>query len=300
MLSTLDLTREDFERLFCSAESLRGILRGASFSLAKNRFVALAFFEPSTRTRISFEIATKKIGGEVVDLGEVERTSIVKGETLVDTVRMLDGYGVNVIVLRHPNDGAARLAAEVAEAPVISAGDGAREHPTQALLDVYTIWRELGRVDGIHVGMMGDLKYGRTTSSLSYALSKFNGVRVTYIAPEPLQVREEVVRRVRGRLTVSYAEDVSEIIEDLDVLYVTRLQKERLPDPRMCERLWRLYVLRKDLLKRAKEGLIVLHPLPRVDELDTEIDSMRFARYFEQASNGVVARAALLKEVLGV
>ena len=186
------------------------------------------------------------------------------------------------------------------KAPIINGGDGPNEHPTQALLDVYTIWRELGKVDGLTIGIMGDLKYGRTPSSLSYLLSKFNDITIYYIAPNVLQIREEVLKNIEGKVTYYQVNDVSEVMEKLDVLYVTRLQKERFKDPSEYERLKGSYKIDKEFLSKFKRIPIIMHPLPRVWELDSGVDELPQAKYFEQAKNGMYVRAALIKEVLGV
>ncbi len=300
IVSVFDFSRDEIEYLFKKAEELNDIRRGRTLNIATGKLAAITFFEPSTRTRLSFTMAMKRLGGDILDFGEVERTSIAKGETLADTIRMIDGYGVDLIVLRHPSEGASKLAAEVAEAPVINAGDGSREHPTQALLDLYTIWREYSCIDGLNVGVMGDLKYGRTPSSLSYALSMFSNVKVYYIAPKPLQIREEVLSRVKGKIEYLKCEDLREVIDKLDVLYVTRIQRERLPHPEDYEKLKGLYTVTPSSLKGCKDNLIVMHPLPRVTELSHEVDEMKHARYFQQAVNGMVIRAALIKEILGL
>ena len=301
VISALEFTRDSMEELFRVADEIREELAGGRLlDYASGKILATVFLEPSTRTRLSFHYAMVKIGGEVIDFGPEQAASIAKGETLEDTIRMVDGYGPDVIVLRQRTPGAARRAAEIAEAPLINAGDGWNEHPTQALLDLYTIRRELGRIDGLKVGIMGDLKYGRTPSSLSYALSKYSNVEITYIAPQPLQIREEVIRNIEGRIRYRKVERVEEVMEELDVLYVTRLQKERFPDPSEYERLKGSYRITADLLSRFKKIPIIMHPLPRVDELSTDVDSHPKARYFQQAKNGMYVRAALLKLILGV
>jgi len=300
ILSIWDLSRGELEEIFRVAEKLEPIKNGRQLSIAEGKVLATVFMEPSTRTRLSFTIAMLRLGGKVVDFGELEKTSVAKGETLADTIRVIDGYGVDIIVLRHPNDGASRLAAEIARAPVINAGDGAREHPTQTILDLYTIWRSLGRIDGLTVGIMGDLKYGRTPSSLLYGLSYFSNVKVKLIAPKQLQMREEVLDKVEGKVEYSIHEDLREVIRELDVLYVTRIQKERFPDPEEYEKVRKSYVVNLDSLKGCKDSLIVMHPLPRVDELSTELDNTRYAKYFDQSSNGVPVRAALISLILGL
>lgn len=301
IVSALDFRREDVEELFKLADRLREEMKDEGvLSYGKGKVLATVFLEPSTRTRLSFTYAMIRLGGTVIDFGPEAASSRAKGESLEDTMLMVDGYGPDVIVLRQRTPGFAAKAAEICKAPVINAGDGWNEHPTQALLDVYTIWRELGRVDGIKVGIMGDLKYGRTPSSLSYLLSKFNNVTIYYIAPDPLQIRDEVVEKVKGKVRYYKVGRPDEVIEELDVLYVTRLQKERFPSPEEYERLKGSYRIDRDFLMRFKHIPIILHPLPRIWELDTSVDALPQAKYFEQARNGMYVRAALLKEVLGV
>ncbi|MFQ5710779.1 MAG: aspartate carbamoyltransferase [Candidatus Geothermarchaeales archaeon] len=300
IISVFDFTIDDFHRLFKKAEEMREMFQEGPSNLAKGKNLTTIFFEPSTRTRLSFTYAMLKLGGSVVDFGPVEASSVAKGETLADTIRMVDGYGTDVIVLRHGLEGASRLAAEAASAPVINAGDGSREHPTQALLDLYTMWRVFGRIDGLKVGILGDLKHGRTPSSLSYGLSMFNDVKIYFIAPELLQIREEVVEKIRSRVDYSLSEGLKEVIGDLDVLYVTRIQKERFTHEHEYLLVKGTYRVDERLLKETKAKPIIMHPLPRVDEISPEIDNFPNARYFEQASNGVFARAALISEVMGL
>jgi len=263
----------------------------------RGKVMATAFFEPSTRTRLSFEVAMKRLGGDVIGFGSAEGTSVEKGETLADTIRMLDAYA-DVIVIRHKYEGAAKLAAEVAESPVVNGGDGAYNHPTQAMLDVYTIWREFGHVDGLNVGLMGDLRNARTINSLVETLANFN-VRLYFISPEFLRPRAETVDYARDKgVKMSFHTNVEEVVHELDVLYVVRIQKERFLDPLEYERVKGSYRVTLELLKNAKRGLIVLHPLPRVDEIDHRIDSTPHAKYFIQAALGVPLRMALIYLIL--
>ncbi len=300
IISALQFTREEVEHLFNLAEKLRkemdekGIL-----DYAKGKIMVTAFFEPSTRTKLSFQFAMKRLGGEVIDF-EVTTSSLAKGETDIDTLKIIDGYNPDVIVIRQKKPHFPEQIAPMIRAPIINGGDGWNEHPTQALLDVYTIWREFGKVDGLTIGIMGDLKYGRTPSSLSYLLSKFKDITIYYIAPEPLQIRDEVIEKIEGKVTYYKVSSVEEVIEKLDVLYVTRLQKERLPDPSMYEKLKGSYKIDAQLLSKLKKIPIIMHPLPRTWELDPSVDNLPQAKYFEQARNGMYIRAALIKEVLGV
>jgi len=233
-----------------------------------------------------------RLGGSVIGFAESRTSSVEKGENLADTIRVVENYG-DVIILRHPMEGAARLAAEFANIPVINAGSGAEEHPTQALLDLYTIRRELGRIDGIKVGMIGDLRYGRTVNSLTYGLANFD-VCLYLIAPEPLKMRREVLERVKDRITIKEPQKIQDILPDLDVLYVTRLQKERYVDPSEYERVRGTYKITEETLRPAKNSLIIMHPLPRRDEVNSDVDLTRHAKYFKQTQYGVLTRMAIL------
>jgi len=300
IVSAKQFDRETVLQLIKIAEDLRTKIESKNYlDIARGKIMVTAFFEPSTRTKLSFQFAMKRLGGEVIDF-DVSTSSVLKGETDIDTLRIIDGYGPDVIVLRQKKPGFPEQVKDMIKAPIINAGDGWNEHPTQALLDVYTIWRELGRLDDLTVGIMGDLKYGRTPSSLSYLLSKFNNVKIYYIAPKPLQIREEVLKYIEGRVEYGLVENVEEVIEKLDVLYVTRLQVERIEDKSLAEKLRGTYSITRDLLIKHKHIPIIMHPLPRTWELDPSVDELPQAKYFEQARNGLFIRAALLKEVLGV
>ena len=297
VISILDFSREDLERVFSLADEIRRDPKAFSEEL-KGYVMATAFFEPSTRTRLSFQTAMLRLGGSYIDLGELERSSVAKGENFADTIRMLDSYA-DVIVVRHRLEGAARYAAEIAEKPVINAGDGRKNHPTQAMLDFYTVRTVKGRVDGLTYGVLGDLRFGRAAASFILGLTLFNPRKVYLISPELLRARPEVLNVLRER-GVGFEETSSleEVIPKLDVLYVTRVQKERFPDPAEYERVRGSYVVNAATLRNAKEDLIILHPLPRVDELGFDVDATRHAKYFEQAALGVPVRMALLKLIL--
>ena len=300
IISALQFERAEVEGLFRLADQLRKeISEKGVLDYAKGKVMATVFLEPSTRTKLSFQFAMVRLGGEVIDF-EVSASSLAKGETDIDTLKIIDGYDPDVMVLRQKKPHFPEEIAGMIKAPIINGGDGPNEHPTQALLDVYTIWRELGKVDGLTIGIMGDLKYGRTPSSLSYLLSKFNDITIYYIAPDVLQIREEVLKNIEGKVTYHQVNDVSEVMEKLDVLYVTRLQKERFKDPSEYERLKGSYKIDKEFLSKFKRIPIIMHPLPRVWELDPGVDELPQAKYFEQAKNGMYIRAALIKEVLGV
>lgn len=298
VISISDFTRGELEKIFKEAIKMEKV-RKLERPLLKDKLLANAFFEPSTRTRLSFETAMHRLGGSVIGFSEAEGTSLAKGENLADTVRMLDSYA-DVIVMRHRVEGAAKLAAEIAEVPVINAGDGSKHHPTQAMVDLYTIWRELGRIDGLHIALTGDLRYGRAAASLLYALAKFRPKHVSLISPPSLKPRKEMMDFLNGtKLKFSGGENLEKIITGLDVLYVTRIQKERFPDPAEYEKVKGSYRIDPELLSGTKKTLIVLHPLPKIDEIDLRVDGTRFARYFRQAAYAVPVRMALLALLLG-
>ncbi|MFB6491359.1 MAG: aspartate carbamoyltransferase [Thermoproteus sp. AZ2] len=296
VISMRDFERKDLEALFELAHEMEKYAK-RGLDLLRGKILAVAFFEPSTRTRLSFEAAMKRLGGEVIGFSGPEGTSVEKGETFADTIRMLDAYA-DAIVVRHRLEGAAKFAAEVAESPVINAGDGSFNHPTQAMLDLYTIWREKGRIDGLRIGLMGDLKYARTINSLLEGLALFD-VEVELISPEFLRPRQETLDYVSARgLRYRLRSRLDEVLGELDVLYVVRIQKERFLDPLEYERVRGAYKLTAESLRGAKDDLIVLHPLPRVDELDVSVDETKHARYFRQAAYGVPLRMALLRLIL--
>ncbi|OUJ18269.1 Aspartate carbamoyltransferase catalytic chain PyrB [Methanonatronarchaeum thermophilum] len=260
--------------------------------------LANLFFEPSTRTKLSFETAMKRLGGEVISIDSVRASSIKKGETLADTVRVIEGYA-DGLVLRHPKEGAAKMAARFVDCPVINAGDGSNEHPTQTLTDLYTIWREKGRIDGLNIAVMGDLKYGRTVHSLVIPLSMFD-VNLFLISPPQLEIRSEILNDIkRNKADIHKSSFIESLIGDIDILYATRIQEERFADPNEYEKVSGSYKIDKKLLNGAKKDLILMHPLPRVDEINPEVDQLDAACYFEQSANGVTIRMALLEMILG-
>lgn len=265
--------------------------------MLKGKILATLFFEPSTRTRLSFEAAMQRLGGSAISMAEVESASVKKGENLADTIRTVENYA-DVITLRHPLDGAAKLAAEFSKIPVINAGSGSEEHPTQALLDLYTIRKEKGKIDGLKIAFVGDLRYGRTVHSLAYALSLFS-VELCLVSPDSLRMRREVLRTIKNKIPVTESSNLERTISQVDVLYVTRIQRERFPDPAEYSKVKGIYRIDLDCLKNAKKDLIILHPLPRVDEIASEVDNTPQARYFQQVWNGIVVRMALLALVLG-
>jgi aspartate carbamoyltransferase catalytic subunit len=262
----------------------------------KGKILALLFFEPSTRTRMSFEAAMARLGGTSIGVESVEASSMAKGETLADTIRVVSGYA-DTIVLRHPKEGAARLASEFSTVPVINAGDGAGQHPSQTLLDLYTI-RQSMPLEGISVGLLGDLRYGRTAHSLAYALSLY-GATLHTISPKGLELPGSIMDELRkGGMPIIEHTDISQAITNLDVLYVTRIQRERFPDSSSYFQVASSYRVTPELLGKGRETLIVLHPLPRLDEIDPRVDGLSYARYFEQSRNGIPVRMAMLLKVM--
>jgi len=299
ILSVKQFDRDQLGYIFGVAhEMYEMVARVGSFDLLKGKILANLFYEPSTRTSSSFTSAMDRLGGSVIPINNVKFSSVTKGESLPDTVRTLEAYA-DVIVLRHPEVGSSALAAKYARKPVINAGDGIGEHPTQALLDLFTIKEELGRVDGLTVTMMGDLKYGRTVHSLSRLLTLYD-IKLNYVAPEMLRMPQEIQDEIAeaGTQQASFS-DLSTVLPETDVLYVTRVQKERFEDPTQHETLKGSYVVTKETLTQAKDKMIVMHPLPRVWEIDMAVDDDPRAAYFRQMEYGLYIRMALLAMVLG-
>ena len=296
IVSIRDFTRREIDFLLDVARSMEPISRKGT-NILKGKILGILFFEPSTRTRLSFEAAMMRLGGAAIGFTEPHTSSVEKGENLADTVRVVENYA-DVIVLRHPKEGSSRLAADYASVPVINAGSGGEEHPTQALLDLYTIYREKNRISGLKIGLLGDLRYGRTVHSLAYALSLYDA-DLFLIAPEQLRMRKEVLDFVKSRLTVKETTMVEEVIGELDVLYTTRIQKERFPDVNEYEKVRGSYRVNNNLLKSGKKSLIVMHPLPRLDEIAAEVDETSHAAYFKQVSYGLATRMAILSLILG-
>lgn len=299
ILSVAQFSREDLAHVFGVAKEMRAMVeRVGTFDLLKGKILANLFYEPSTRTSSSFTSAMERLGGSVIPINEVRYSSVAKGESLPDTVRTLECYA-DVIVLRHPDVGASALAAKYARKPIINAGDGVGEHPTQALLDLFTIEEELGRIDGLVVTMLGDLKYGRTVHSLARLLSLFD-VRLNYVSPEILRMPPELAAELRAKKVPQAEHTVLDpVLPETDVLYVTRVQKERFEDLSAYEEVKGAYVITSETLKRAKDEMIVMHPLPRVGEISMEVDSDPRAAYFRQMEYGLYIRMALLAMVLG-
>jgi aspartate carbamoyltransferase len=299
IISVRQFSREDLDHIFGVADEMRAVTkRVGSTDLLKGHVLACLFYEPSTRTSSSFIAAMSRLGGSVIPINEVRYSSVTKGESLPDTIRTLESYA-DAIVLRHPEVGASKVAAEYARKPVINAGDGVGEHPTQALLDLYTIRSELGTIDGLHVAMVGDLLYGRTVHSLSRLLGLY-GVQMTFVSPETLRLPLDVMNEVKERgHTVQETDNMYDIIAEVDVLYVTRVQRERFADQARYEAVKDYYVVDPELMDRAKDKMVVMHPLPRVGEISYAIDDDPRAAYFRQMENGMYIRMALLAAVLG-
>ena len=299
ILSVSQFDRDDLETIFEVAHEMYGIVeRIGSFDLLKGKILTNLFYEPSTRTSSSFVAAIERLGGSVVQINNVTYSSVSKGETLEDTVRTMESY-TDAIVLRHPEKGSAARAAAAAAKPVINAGDGPGEHPTQALLDAYTIREEMGTMDGLTVTMLGDLKYGRTVHSLAKLLSMYD-VKINYVSPEILRMPESLVAEVSAAGIEQHATaDLDEVLGTTDVLYVTRIQKERFEDPSEYDLVKDSYVITPETLSGAKERMAVMHPLPRVGEISTDVDSDPRAAYFRQMEYGMYVRMALLALVLG-
>jgi len=299
IVSIRDLDRKQIEEILRVSEKMVPYAMGEKRTkVLEGRILGNLFFEPSTRTRLSFESAAHRLGIDVIDVSEMSMTSISKGETLADTIRMVDAY-CDIIVLRHPHEGAARLAAKFSENPVVNAGDGAGSHPTQTLLDLFTIKRAKERIDGLNIVLVGDLKYGRTVHSLVDALTMF-GANLTFVAPETLQMPDDHVKHIESKGAKPHLTDrLEDVIQCADVLYVTRIQRERFPDPAEYNKVAGKYRIDNEMLREAKKDLVVLHPLPRVDEIAPEVDGTPHAKYFEQAFNGIPVRMALLYMILG-
>lgn len=296
ILSIQDLSKEDILHVLEIAKRLK---HTPEPSLLAGKLLGTLFFEPSTRTRLSFESAMCRLGGNAIGFSDAKNTSTKKGETLEDTIRMVSGY-VDVIAMRHPEAGSAIRAASVATVPVINGGDGPNQHPTQTILDLFTIQECQGRLDGLSVAFVGDLKFGRTVHSLSHALSHFD-VKQYFVSPDILHMPEEDLTHLSNtRITFSVHERMEEILERVDILYMTRVQGERFENQEEYEKLKDVYILDAPMLERVKPNMKIMHPLPRVNEITTAVDKTPHAYYFEQAQNAVFARQALLALVLGM
>jgi len=301
VISVDQFDRDTLSYVFTRSQEMRELVaRVGGCDLLKGYVLACLFYEPSTRTSASFIAAMERLGGGIIPITQgVQFSSVSKGESLPDTIRTLEQYA-DVIVLRHPEIGSAKLAADYASVPVINAGDGTGEHPTQALLDLFTIRQELGRVDGLKVAMVGDLRNGRTVHSLTRLLMQYDDISLRFVSPETLRLPMTLMNEIIDRgIKVRETPDVADVIENADVLYVTRIQKERFGDPKQYEEVKDCYEITTELMTHAKKGMIVMHPLPRVGEIHYRVDDDPRAAYFRQVKNGMYVRMALLAAVLG-
>lgn len=296
IISVRDFDKTKFEKIFAATDKIIKMDPNERRELGRGKTLGYLFFEPSTRTRLSFQAAMALIGGTSFGIADVSSSSTRKGESLADTVRMMSIYS-DVLALRHTLDGSSRFAAEISEKPVLNAGSGTEEHPTQAIQDLYTIKKEKNKLDGLKIGIVGDLKYGRTVYSLLYALSNYD-VNIRLIAPESLKIRTDSIYEIQKKISLKESTNLEEFIDDLDVLYVTRIQKERFPDEEEYQKVRGSYNIGLDMVNKMKENAIILHPLPRIDEISTDVDGAKQAKYFKQAEYGKFTRAALLALIL--
>lgn len=295
IISIRELNKEEILAILKNARSLKKTPRP---TLLTNQVMGSCFFEPSTRTRLSFETAMQRLGGRVVGFADPAVTSSKKGETLYDSTRIIGQY-VDVIAMRHPLEGSARRASEATDKPIINGGDGANQHPTQTLLDLFTIHECQKKLEGLDIALVGDLKYGRTTHSLAQALTHFKA-HLYFVAPDSLQMPNYICEELkRKKIKYTIHKKIEEIVNKVDILYMTRIQGERFPDQMEYEKIKNIFVLTADMLSSARTNLKVLHPLPRVGEITTDVDTTKYAYYFEQAENGLYVRQALLAMVLG-
>ena len=296
IISVRDLDQQKLELIFDATNKIIDMSQDKRSEIARGKTLGYLFFEPSSRTRLSFESAMALLGGVSVGIADATSSSIHKGETLGDTVKVISSY-CDVLVLRHSLDGSSRFAAEISNKPVINAGSGTEEHPTQTIQDLFTIKKEKKKIDGLKIGIVGDLKYGRTVYSLLYGLRNYD-VDVHLISPESLRIRSDSTYDIKKELSYTESTSIDEYIDDLDVLYVTRIQKERFPDEEEYAKVKGIYVIGSDMVKKMKDDAIILHPLPRIDEISADVDNTKQAKYFEQAEYGKYTRAALLGLVL--
>jgi len=296
IITIRDLDKQKLESIFDATNKIIEIKPNERREIARGKTLGYLFYETSTRTRLSFEAAIASIGGTSFGISEVLSSSAQKGESLADTVRIMSIYS-DVLVLRHSLDGSSRFAAEISKKPVINGGSGTEEHPTQAIQDLFTIKKEKKKIDGLKIGIVGDLKYGRTVYSLLYALGNYD-VDVHLISPESLKIRSDSTYEIKKRLSYTESTDLEEYIDELDVIYVTRIQKERFPDEEEYVKVKGSYVIGMDFVNKMKDNAIILHPLPRLDEISSDVDKTPQAKYFKQAEYGMYTRAALLGLIL--
>ena len=298
IISMNDMSKEEILEILEIAKKIEKTSEEEKLNFLKGKIIATLFFEPSTRTKMSFESAAFRLGAQVLQLPPLELSSVKKGESFSDTIKMVESYS-DIIVVRHPNDGAARLASTTSQKPVLNAGDGSNQHPSQTLLDLYTIKEEKGTLNNLSIAFVGDLKYGRTVHSLVKALTHFNPV-IYFVAPKILQMPSYLIDDLdKNNIKYEILEDFRDCLDKIDVFYMTRIQKERFPDIEDYEKLKGVYVInKKNILGKCKEDMIILHPLPRVDEISTDLDDTKHALYFKQAKNGIPIRQAMMMKVL--
>lgn len=296
IISIRDFSRTDIEYLFKISDKIQTLSLEEKNELAQGKILGTLFFEPSTRTRLSFETAMISIGGETVSITDSKTSSINKGESLNDTIRTVESY-VDLIVLRHSMEGAARFAAQISNKPIINGGSGIEEHPTQAMLDIYTILKERGHLNNLKIAIVGDLKYSRTVYSLLYSLSNYSP-KIFLVSPPDLKIRDEAIIDLENKAKFSQHNNLKEIINEVDVIYATRIQQERFPDPIEYEKVKGSYMINNKLLSKGNKNIIVLHPLPRTTEINPEVDFTPNAKYFDQAKYGKTVRAALISLIL--
>ena len=298
IISMNDISKEEILEILEIAEKIEKTSEEEKLNFLKGKIIATLFFEPSTRTKMSFESAAFRLGAQVLQLPPLELSSVKKGESFSDTIKMVESYS-DIIVVRHPNDGAARLASTTSQKPVLNAGDGSNQHPSQTLLDLYTIKEEKGTLNNLSIAFVGDLKYGRTVHSLVKALTHFNPV-IYFVAPKILQMPSYLIDDLdKNNIKYEILEDFRDCLDKIDVFYMTRIQKERFPDIEDYEKVKGVYVInKKNILGKCKEDMIILHPLPRVDEISTDLDDTKHALYFKQAKNGIPIRQAMMMKVL--
>lgn len=299
ILNTAQFSLQELNLIMNTAANFeKRVKDGEIIKNMEGQVVASLFFEPSTRTRLSFETAINRLGARVIGVANAASSSAAKGESLADSIRTIDGY-VDVIVMRHPMKGSAKIAADNAEHPFINAGDGAGQHPTQALLDIYTILKEKGALGGLTVTFVGDLKNGRTVHSLGYFMALY-GNKMIFVSPKSLRMPEEITVDLKNRgAEIEETDDLKKALSVSDIVYVTRVQRERFENPEDYEKVKGLYIINREMINRAKKGITILHPLPRVDEISTDVDDYEGAAYFRQAHNGLYVRMALLALVTG-
>jgi aspartate carbamoyltransferase catalytic subunit len=296
IISIKDYTKEQLEKIFTFTDKIMQLSSSQRQEICKGKTLGYLFYEPSTRTRLSFDSAIASIGGNSLGISNISSSSTQKGESLADTVKMMSIYS-DILVLRHTLDGSSRFASEISDKPVINAGSGTEEHPTQAIQDLFTIKKEKKKIDGLKIGIVGDLKYGRTVYSLLYGLGNYD-VDVRLISPESLRIRSDSTYEIKKNLDFTESTQLEDHIDELDVLYVTRIQKERFPDEEEYLKVKGSYVVGLDMVKKMKDDSIILHPLPRIDEISTDVDKTKNAKYFQQAEYGKHTRAALLGLIL--